>query len=86
MPPRKCRTCASSTPRRGWIGHKLHADIAIAVEESLPVSEAKKITTALEDELFEHMPALAAANIRFASADADHRHEHVKRQAPDLHK
>ncbi|TIL80913.1 MAG: cation transporter, partial [Mesorhizobium sp.] len=26
-----------------WIGHRLHADIAIAVEESLPVCEAKKI-------------------------------------------
>ncbi|PAQ11804.1 cation-efflux pump [Mesorhizobium temperatum] len=59
-----------------WIGHKLHADIAIAVEESLPVCEAKKITAALEHELFEHMPALAAANIRLASADADYPHEH----------
>lgn len=58
-----------------WIGHKLHADIAIAVEESLPVSEAKKITAALEAELFDHMPALAAANIRLARADADHPHE-----------
>ncbi|TIM72397.1 MAG: cation transporter [Mesorhizobium sp.] len=57
-----------------WIGHRLHADIAIAVEESLPVGEAKKITAALEHELFEHMPALAAANIRLANADADHRH------------
>ncbi|RWP08260.1 MAG: cation transporter [Mesorhizobium sp.] len=59
-----------------WIGHRLHADIAIAVEESLPVSEAKKITAALEHELFEHMPALAVANIRLAKADADHRHRH----------
>ncbi|TIM12370.1 MAG: cation transporter [Mesorhizobium sp.] len=59
-----------------WIGHRLHADIAIAVEESLPVSEAKKITAALEHQLFEHMPALAVANIRLANADADHRHGH----------
>ncbi|RWP38106.1 MAG: cation transporter [Mesorhizobium sp.] len=59
-----------------WIGHRLHADIAIAVEESLPVSEAKKITAVLEHQLFEHMPALAAANIRLANADADHRHGH----------
>ncbi|RWM95051.1 MAG: cation transporter [Mesorhizobium sp.] len=60
-----------------WIGHRLHADIAIAVEESLPVCEAKKITAALENQLFEHMPALAAANIRLANADADHPHEHA---------
>ncbi|WP_353843604.1 hypothetical protein [Mesorhizobium sp.] len=54
----------------------MHADIAIAVEESLPVSEAKKITAALEHQLFEHMPALAVVNIRLANADADHRHGH----------
>ncbi|RWK40955.1 cation diffusion facilitator family transporter [Mesorhizobium sp.] len=59
-----------------WIGHRLHADIAIAVEESLPVCEAKKITAALEHQLFEHMPALAAANIRLANAVSDHRHGH----------
>ena len=57
-----------------WIGHKLHADIAIAVEESLLLGEVKKITAALEHQLFEHMPALAAANIRLANADADHPH------------
>ncbi|RWL05939.1 MAG: cation transporter [Mesorhizobium sp.] len=60
-----------------WVGHRLHADIAIAVEDSLPVCEAKKITAALEHELFEHMPALAAANVRLANADADRRHEHA---------
>ncbi|RWN99201.1 MAG: cation transporter [Mesorhizobium sp.] len=59
-----------------WIGHRLHADIAIAVEESLPVCEAKTIIAALEHQLFEHMPALAAANIRLANAVADHRHGH----------
>jgi cation diffusion facilitator family transporter len=53
-----------------WIGHKLHADVAIAVDESLPLSAASKIAASLESELFEHMPALATANIRFASASA----------------
>ncbi|WP_245437126.1 cation diffusion facilitator family transporter [Mesorhizobium helmanticense] len=55
-----------------WIGHRLHADIAIAADETLPLSEANKITTALEDELFEHMPALAAANIRFSAGHEQH--------------
>ncbi|TIQ25782.1 cation diffusion facilitator family transporter [Mesorhizobium sp.] len=63
-----------------WVGHRLHADIAIAVEDSLPVCEAKKITAALEHQLFEHMPALAAANVRLANADADRRHEHAHRE------
>lgn len=57
-----------------WIGHRLHADIAIAADETLPLIEANKIAAALEDELFKHMPALAAANVRFSSHD--HHHDH----------
>ncbi|MER8653880.1 cation diffusion facilitator family transporter [Mesorhizobium sp. M0847] len=59
-----------------WIGHKLHADIAIAADGTLPLSEANKITAALENELFEHMPALAAANIRFSTDQGEHEHPH----------
>ena len=63
-----------------WIGHKLHADVAIRVDESLPLSAANKIAASLESELFEHMPALAAANIRFAKrerSEHDHPHPHA---------
>jgi len=59
-----------------WIGHKLHADVAIHVDESLPLSAANKIAADLEDELFEHMPALAAANIRFATGKVGDEHVH----------
>lgn len=59
-----------------WIGHKLHADVAIAVDDRLSVGEAGKIAHALEDELFEHMPALAVANVRFASAEGGPGHNH----------
>jgi len=62
--------------RARWIGHRLHADIAIAADETWQLSEANKIAAALEDELFEHMPALAAANIRFSRGDDDHAHPH----------
>ncbi|WP_140533951.1 cation diffusion facilitator family transporter [Mesorhizobium sp. B1-1-8] len=63
-----------------WIGHKLHVDIAIAADETLPLGEASKIAAALEDELFEHLPALAAANVRFSRDNIDqgqpHSHDH----------
>ncbi|ESX47219.1 cation transporter [Mesorhizobium sp. LSHC426A00] len=59
-----------------WIGHKLHADISITVDEALPLSDANRITAALEDELFEHMPALAVANVRFATEHGKHDHPH----------
>ncbi|MFK0692274.1 cation diffusion facilitator family transporter [Mesorhizobium sp. IMUNJ 23033] len=71
--------------RARWIGHKLHADIAIAINEALPVSEASKITSALEDELFEHMPALAVANIRFSAEHEEHDHPHSHEHAHGEH-
>ncbi len=57
-----------------WIGHRLHADLAINVDETLPLSAANKIAADLEDELFEHMPALAAANVRFAMGKVGDEH------------
>ena len=48
-----------------WIGQKLHADVAIAIDDTLPLSAANEIAVSLESELFQHLPALATANIRF---------------------
>ena len=48
-----------------WLGHELHADVTIAVDDSLSLAEANKIAATLDYELREHLPALAAANIRF---------------------
>lgn len=57
-----------------WIGHRLHADVVIRIDDTLPLSAANKLATSLESELFGHMPWLAAANVRFASKDPDHDH------------
>ncbi|RUW66562.1 cation transporter [Mesorhizobium sp. M4B.F.Ca.ET.143.01.1.1] len=62
--------------RARWIGHRLHADIAIAADETLPLAEANRLAAMLEDELFQHMPALAAANVRFERHDHSHQHHH----------
>ncbi|MBY0611216.1 MAG: cation diffusion facilitator family transporter [Beijerinckiaceae bacterium] len=67
-----------------WLGHELHAALTIAVDETLPVTEADQIAARVEAELRSHLPALAAVTIcfgveRFASmatigADATHHH------------
>lgn len=54
-----------------WLGHDLHADVTIAVDESLPVVEANSIAVALKNELREHLPALAVANVRFGFQDGN---------------
>ena len=49
-----------------WLGPKLHADIEIRVDDKLPLAEANLISATFRRGLFNHMPALAAANVRFA--------------------
>ena len=48
-----------------WIGHKLHADVSITVNESLTLAAANEIASTLKRELFEHIPPLRTANIVF---------------------
>jgi cation diffusion facilitator family transporter len=51
-----------------WAGHRLHADVTIAVDEGMKLVAANDIAAALQRELFVHLPALRAANIAFAVA------------------
>jgi cation diffusion facilitator family transporter len=48
-----------------WLGHRLHADVAIAVPGDLPVAAAAGIAGALRRELLAHLPALRTTNITF---------------------
>ncbi|RUY21175.1 cation transporter [Mesorhizobium sp. M7A.F.Ca.US.001.04.2.1] len=47
-----------------WIGHRLHADVAIKVADTATAKDLVGITEALRGELFNHLPALSEANIR----------------------
>ncbi|MGO6700693.1 cation diffusion facilitator family transporter [Rhizobium ruizarguesonis] len=52
-----------------WIGHKLHADMTIAVGSSKTVAEANTVVLALRNELNVHLPALGTATIQFETAE-----------------
>ncbi|MBY5408021.1 cation transporter [Rhizobium leguminosarum] len=52
-----------------WIGHRLHADITIAVGSSKTVAEANTVVLALRNELNAHLPALGTATIQFETAE-----------------
>ena len=60
-----------------WLGHKLHVDLVLALDEGMLLAEANAVAVALHDELMNHIPALAVANIRFAKPTADHGHSHA---------
>ncbi|MGG6896692.1 MULTISPECIES: cation diffusion facilitator family transporter [Rhizobium] len=70
-----------------WLGHKLHVDVTIAVEQEKSIAEANGIALALREELHVHLPPLGSATIQFDMAGtsaviashAGHGHHH----APD---
>ena len=50
-----------------WLGHRLHADVTIAIDEDVLSAVANQISVALQEELFDHLPALGSANILVVS-------------------
>ena len=48
-----------------WLGHQLHADVTIAVDENFPLMKANVISATLQNELRDHIPGLAVVNVRF---------------------
>lgn len=55
--------------RARWIGHRLNAELDVALDGSATLTEADAITSQFERELFEHMPALSSARIRVRPND-----------------
>jgi cation diffusion facilitator family transporter len=49
-----------------WLGHKLHADVAIDVGDDLSVADATRISEEFRSELITHIPGLATAFVRFS--------------------
>ncbi|CDX61846.1 putative transmembrane efflux protein [Mesorhizobium plurifarium] len=62
-----------------WLGHKLHVDVEIAVNDGLLLAAANNIAASLKAELFAHIPALDVATVRFAEPRTEGGHHH----APD---
>ncbi len=71
-----------------WLGHRLHTDIAIAVDDKLSVSAGRKLAEQLRAELLGHISALRTATITFASPDGSSPFElaplaHAPHHAPE---
>lgn len=67
-----------SEAKARWLGHKLHVDVAVVIDESVLLAEANLITSKLKEELFAHIPALAVATVRIAAPEPQGHHH-----APD---
>lgn len=66
-----------------WLGHKLNADLTIAVDDTLTVAEANRVAVALKDQLREHLPPLGLTTVQFdtsrviAAEGGAHGHHHA---------
>lgn len=70
-----------------WLGHRLHAEMSVQIDESLPLAEAQQIVAAMRAELFSHLPVLSQVSIRIeapaegsppaAPLGAPHTHHHA---------
>ncbi len=56
--------------RARWLGHRLNAELDVALDGNLSLRDADAIAVQFEHELSEHMPALSSARIRVRPYDA----------------
>lgn len=47
-----------------WLGHKLHADVAILVDSTPPVAQADELGKKLKQGMVTHIPALSVITVR----------------------
>jgi cation diffusion facilitator family transporter len=72
--------------RARWLGHRLTAEVDIAVDGRTTVQEAEAVSSKIEHEILEHVPALSAAQVRsrpVAHSDSDDRHTHEHARGDD---
>jgi divalent metal cation (Fe/Co/Zn/Cd) transporter len=56
--------------RARWLGHRLTAELDVAVDGRTTVQEAEAVSSKIEHELLEHVPALSAAHVRSRPVEA----------------
>ena len=66
--------------RARWIGHKLHVQVTVALDEGVMLATANGIADQLRHELFGHLPALAEAVVVLAPSQPESQGHH---HAPD---
>jgi divalent metal cation (Fe/Co/Zn/Cd) transporter len=70
--------------RARWLGHRLHAEVSIAVKPELTVAEAHAVALEVHHQLLHHVPHLADATIHVDPANAaGDRHHRIMAHAHD---
>jgi len=69
-----------------WLGHRLLADVNIAIKSDLPVEQGHQIAREVRHQLLHHLPYLANATIHVdpVSASGEHHHRIVDHEHDEL--
>jgi cation diffusion facilitator family transporter len=73
--------------RARWLGHRLHADVAVSFAEGLSLADAQSAAGALRRELLDHMHELSTVSVTFSAPDEAahapaHSHDNYHVHAP----
>jgi len=73
--------------RARWLGHRLHADVAVSFASGLSLKDAESAAETLRRELLDHMHELSTVSIAFGAPDAEpaapaHSHDNHHVHAP----
>jgi divalent metal cation (Fe/Co/Zn/Cd) transporter len=76
--------------RARWLGHRLTTELDVAVDGRTTVQEAEAVSSKIEHELLEHVPAVSAAHVRTrpvetARAERDGDDRHLREHAEHAH-
>ncbi len=71
--------------RARWIGHRLNAELDVALDGNVSLKDADAIAAQFEHELFDHVPALASARIRVRPYDSASTEERVDHSGKSHH-
>jgi len=70
--------------RARWLGHRLHAELNIAVDPQLTVSQAHAVAAEVRHQLLHHLDYLSLVVIHVDPADqSGERHHRIKKHAHD---
>jgi cation diffusion facilitator family transporter len=68
---------AVANVRSRWLGHRLHAEADIVVDDAMSVHEGRSIAQRFREAVMAHLPALAALRVEITSTvPEDHAHVH----------
>jgi divalent metal cation (Fe/Co/Zn/Cd) transporter len=71
--------------RARWLGHRLHAEMTLAVDPAISLADARKVADEVKKRARGHMPALESLHVELVPASGRERPEHHPKAEHEHH-